>query len=188
MTSFNARKSAQVIAFLISKSGGTSLNVVKAIKLVYLGDRCSVAKFGFPILDEARVSMPRGPVNSSTYRHLNGEVDLDACGWSDFLEDRAEHQIGAKKNFSVEDLDELSEADIQCLEQVWEKFGEMNEWALVEYTHNRKNIPEWEDPHGSSNPIPLERMMTMLGIENADEQAALVEEYRRIDSVLNLRS
>lgn len=184
MTAFNARKAAQVIAFFISKSGGTSLNVVKAIKLVYLGDRCSVQKFGFPILDESRVSMPLGPVNSSTYRHVNGEADLEACGWSDFLEDRAQHQIGAKKNFSIEDLDELSEADIQCLEQVWAEFGGMHQWELVQYTHNRKNIPEWEDPKGSSNPIPLERMMTLLGIENADEQAALVEEHRHIDSVL----
>jgi uncharacterized phage-associated protein len=184
MASFNARKSAQVIAFFISKSGGTSLNVVKAIKLVYLGDRCSVQKFGFPILDEARVSMPRGPVNSSTYRHINGEADLDACGWSEFLEDRAQHQIGAKQNFSPDDLDELSEADIQCLEQVWTEFGAMNEWELVDYTHDRKNVPEWEDPNGSSNPIPLERMMTLLGIENADEQAALVEDHRHIDRVL----
>jgi hypothetical protein len=81
-------------------------------------------------------------------------------------------------------LDELSEADIQCLEQVWAEFGGMTQWELVRYTHDRKNVPEWEDPNGSSNPIPLERIMTLLGIENADEQAALVEEHRQIDSVL----
>jgi uncharacterized phage-associated protein len=184
MASFNARKSAQVIAFFISRSGGTSLNVVKAIKLVYLADRCSIQKFGFPILDEQRVSMPLGPVNSATYRHVNGEVDLEACGWSEFLEDRAQHQIGAKQNFSVEDLDELSEADIQCLEQVWSEFGEMHQWELVKYTHNRKNVPEWEDPNGSSNPIPLERIMTLLGIDNADEQAALVGDHQHIDRLL----
>src|SRR5689334_22344034 len=134
MSAFNARKSAQVIAFFISKSGASSINVLKAIKLVYLGDRRSIGKFGFPILDETRVSMPRGPVNSTTYRHVAGEVDLDECGWSEFLEARAQHQIGAKRIFSENDLDELSEADIQCLEEVWNEFGHMDQWQLVDYT------------------------------------------------------
>jgi hypothetical protein len=61
----------------------------------------------------------------------------------------------------------------------------MNQWQLVDYTHDRKNVPEWEDPNGSSNPIPLERIMTLRGIENADEQAALVEDHRHIDGVFN---
>ncbi|WP_445491031.1 Panacea domain-containing protein [Rhodopseudomonas sp. RCAM05734] len=189
MSAFNARKSAQVIAFLISKSGATSINVLKAIKLVYLGDRCSIEKFGFPILDETRVAMPRGPVNSTTYSHVNGEFDLDACGWSEFLEDRAQHQIGARRAFELDELDELSDADIECLDEVWGRFGHMNQWQLVDYTHDRSNVPEWEDPNGSSKPIPLERIMTLLSIGNADAQAALVEDHRHIDRVFSsLRS
>lgn len=187
--SFNARKSAQVIAYLIAKSGGSSLNVVKAIKLVYLGDRQSIKNFGFPILDETRVSMPLGPVNSMTYRHVNGEYDLDECGWSEFLEDKANHQIGATKKFSVDDLDELSDADIQCLDEVWAEFGHLNQWQLVNYTHDKNNVPEWEDPNGSSIPIPLERMMRYLNIENAEEQVSLVEDHQHLDRVFaSLRS
>jgi uncharacterized phage-associated protein len=181
---FNARKSAQVIAYFVTRNDNQSLNVLKAIKLVYLSDRASVRKFGFPILDETRVSMPRGPVNSSTYSHVNGDVvDLEGSGWTEFLEDRAQHQIGAKRAFSQDELDELSEADIQCLEEVWAEFGHMNQWELVAFTHDRNNVPEWEDPNGSSVEIPLERMMTLLGIPNADEQAKIVEEHRHIDRV-----
>jgi uncharacterized phage-associated protein len=184
MSAFNARKSAQVIAFFISKSGASSLNVLKAIKLVYLADRRSIQVYGFPILDEPRVAMPHGPVNSTTYSHVNGEHELES-GWSEFLEDRAEHQIGARRPIKIGDLDELSEADVQCLEHVWGEFGHMNQWQLVEFTHDRRNIPEWEDPNGSSKPIPLERIMTLLRVENADEHAELVQDHVNLDSVFD---
>lgn len=182
---FNARKAAQIIAFFIAKSGGNSINVLKAVKLVYLGDRQSIADFGFPITDDSHVSMPHGPVNSTTYRHVNGEYDLDACGWSEFLEDKANHQVGAKQKFDIDDLDELSDADIRSLSKVWDQFGHMNQWQLRDWTHDRKNVPEWENPGGSSLPIPLERILTLLQIENADEHADLIEDHRYLDRVFS---
>ena len=57
----------------------------------------------------------------------------------------------------------------------------MNEWDLRDWTHLKKNLPEWENPRGSSNPIPLERIMGALGIENGEEQASVVEEHRSVD-------
>jgi len=185
---FNARKAAQVIAYFIAKNGGNAIHVVKAIKLVYLADRQSITDFGFPVIDDVYVSMPHGPVNSNTYRHVNAEYDLDACGWSDFLQGKANHEIGATKKFERDDLDELSEADIQALDKVWEKFGPMDTWALRNWTHNRKNIPEWENPNGSSALIPLERILGFLQIENVDEQVSLIEDHKYIDNVFdNLR-
>lgn len=127
--------------------------------------------------------MPHGPVNSKTYSHVNGEYDLDGCGWSDFLEGRANYQIGAKGQITVDDLDELSDADIQALDKVWNKFGHMTKWQLRDWTHSRKNVPEWEDPRGSSSPIPLERILTLLQIENADEHADLIEDHKYIDRI-----
>lgn len=180
---FNARKAAQIIAFFITKSAGNSIDVLKAVKLVYLADRQSIADFGFPITDDSHVSMPHGPVNSATYSHVNGEYDLEACGWSDFLEGRANYKIGAKRKFTIDDLDELSDADVRALNKVWAKFGHMNKWQLRDWTHSRKNVPEWEDPGGSSLPIPLERILTLLQIENSDEHADLVEEHRYLDKV-----
>jgi uncharacterized phage-associated protein len=185
MATFNARKSAQVISFFIGKTGHHHINILKVVKLVYLADRRSIKKFGFPILDEERVSMPNGPVNSTTYSHACGEYDLDACGWSEYLEDRAHHEIGAKKSLALEDLDELSEADIACLDETWAEFGHMDQWQLVRWTHDRKNIPEWEDPNGSSKPIPLERILTALKIDNADENAAIVEGEQHLEGVLD---
>jgi len=75
--SYNARKAAQVIAYLAMKAGHARLPVLKAVKLVYLADRESLSRFGFPLLEEPQVSMPHGPVNSTTYSHINGEEDLE---------------------------------------------------------------------------------------------------------------
>lgn len=188
-SAFNARKAAQVISFFIMKNDWQYLDILKAIKLVYLSDRESISRYGFPILDEDHVSMPHGPVNSTTYRHVNGEYDLDECGWSEFLEDKANHQIGVARAFNVDDLDELSVADLKCMDEVWSRFGGMGKWEIRDWTHDRANVPEWEDPNGSSKPIPLERIMTLLGLENADLNASIAEEYRKIDRVFaNLKS
>lgn len=182
---FNAVKAAQVIAYLALKTPDHALDVLKAIKLVYLADRESIRRWGSPILNERRVSMPHGPVNSETYSHINGEHDLDECGWSLFLDDKANHVVAARPDVEIDRLDELSDADIQCLDAVWERFGGMNKWALRDWTHVRENVPEWENPEGSSRTIPLERIMTMVGVPNADCQAQLVNDQRDMLGLLS---
>ncbi|MGB0506998.1 MAG: Panacea domain-containing protein [Pikeienuella sp.] len=162
------------------------LDVVKAVKLVYLADRESVLRSGFPIQDEVRVSMPLGPVNSSTYSYINGEGNRAETGWSEFLNDRSDHRIGLINNdLSVNELDELSEAEIEALDAVWEKFGSYNKWDLVDWTHNADNVPEWEDPGRSSVEIPLERLMRALGIDNAVMQAELVKSLTYSKGIIN---
>jgi uncharacterized phage-associated protein len=175
---YNARKAAQVIAYLASKTSNGRLNVVKAVKLVYLADRESMARHGFPILDEDRVSMPLGPVNSTTYSLINGEEEDG--DWSKFLRDRANHELSVKPAAKDCNWDELSDADIAVLDKIWKKFGRMSQWELVKWTHDPNNIPEWEDPNGSSSIIPLSRIFKVMRIDNAAEQAALVDAHRRL--------
>jgi uncharacterized phage-associated protein len=177
---YNALKAAQVVAYLTQKSPNKIIDVLKVIKLVYLADRESIKRFGFPILDEPRVSMPHGPVNSVTYSHIQGEYDLEACGWSLYLSDRANHQVSVQSD-SPSGFDELSDADIQCLDNVWREFGHMQKWELRDWTHSPKNIPEWENPNGSSLPIPIERIMLALGIANGGEFADEIGSFHSID-------
>lgn len=176
--SYSPRKAAQTIAYFAIKNGRVPLNVVKAVKLVYLADRESVARSGFPIQDEVRVSMPHGPVNSSTYSFINGECDFGAGKeeWSEFLNDRSNHRIGlCRPDIEVDELDELSDAEVDVLEHVWDQFGRLGQWDLVKWTHESQNVPEWEDPGNSSYEIPLERMMRAVGVANASETAELAK-------------
>ena len=177
---YNPRKASQIVAFFALKTARQHLNVLKAVKLVYLADRENIAQFGFPILEERRVSMRHGPVNSYTYDHIKGEVwpEHDG-GWSEFVADRANHDVGlASGDISVDDLDELSDAEIATLETVWDKFGGMTQWQLVDYAHDKANVPEWEDPNETgqnSKTIEFENMLAAIGVPFHKEHAAEME-------------
>jgi uncharacterized phage-associated protein len=179
--SYEPKKAAHLIAALILKAGGQSINMLKAVKLVYLIDRESIRQFGFPVLDENRVSMPRGPVNSTTYSHINGEYDLDACGWSEILQDRANHKMALAQDLTPADLDELSDADLGCVDVVWAQFGHMTQWELVEWTHDPRNVPEWEDPNGGSTVIPIQRILHAVGVADAEAFVEAANAMKAID-------
>lgn len=184
--SYDPRKAAQTIAYFAVKNGRNPLNILKAVKLVYLADRESVRRYGFPIQDEPHYSLPHGPVNSTTYEFMKGEVPPHRSGgWGEFLTDRANHRIGLRdRDIDPDNLDELSDADIAVLDDIWDRFGHMDQWQLVDWTHDPHNVPEWEDPNGSSQPIPLRRMMDALGIENAADQEQIVQDSRRASAFL----
>ena len=92
--------------------------------------------------------MPHGPVNTTTYEFLKGEVHPDqAAGWREFLLDRSDHRIGLEnENIDPDDLDELSDADIAVLDAVWDQFGGVNQWQLRDWTRDPHNVPEWGRP------------------------------------------
>lgn len=180
---YEPKKAAQLIAALILRGQAKYINILKAVKLVYLADRESIRQYGFPILEEDRYSMPHGPVNSMTYRHLNGEMDLQTCGWSEVLRDRANHNIAlTNPNLTEAELDELSDADLACVEKVWAEFGHMTQWQLVDWSHDPTNIPEWEDPAGGSTKIPYRRILQALGVENVDELEFEMRAQKEIDN------
>lgn len=177
-TWFNERKAAQVAAFFCEKQG-RNIAVLKLIKLIYLADRASMAQTGFPITNDCLVSMPHGPVNSMTLNLVDGNVASEV--WSDLLRDRSNYMIGLRRDRSDEDIEELSELDLEILESVWKEFGHMDRWQIRDWTHN--NCPEWEDPNGSCAPIPHSRVLKYLGVENPEDLAADIAEDQHVDSV-----
>jgi uncharacterized phage-associated protein len=180
---YEPRKAAQLIAYLIGKSGSNSLNLLKVVKLVYLVDRESLARSGFPVLDEPRFSMPHGPVNSTTLDHLNGFYNLSPYNWADFLTDREHNVIGLSRDYiEREDLDELSDADVECADEVWRQFGGMDQWQLRDWTHDPQNVPEWQDPQGGREPITLLEILRALNVENAEEMAELSASLKTVDN------
>lgn len=176
---FNERKAAQVAAFFCCSEGG-NIDVLKLIKLIYLSDRKSMELSGFPITNDQFVSMPHGPVNSMTLNYVDGNAESKE--WSAFVRDRANYKVGsANKQLSDDDLDELSEFDLEILQHVWKQFGHMSKWEIRDWTHD--NCPEWEDPHGSANPIPVERILKYIGIPDAEHQAQEIKAHKKADRV-----
>lgn len=183
---YNPRKAAQTIAYLAIKNSKKPLDVLKAVKLVYLADRLSIQNYGFPIQDEYRASMKHGPVNLDTYSYIQGERSTSGGDWTIYLRDREDHKVAlADRTVDCDDLDELSDADIETLDKVWSVFGNMEKWDLVQWTHKPENVPEWEDPNGSSSRIPIGRLLSILGVENAAEHAEQLYEIERTDDSFN---
>ena len=178
---YNIRKAAQVTAFFAIKQGG-AIEVLKVAKLLYLADREFMSRYNFPILFDCFVSMPHGPVTSMTLNYING-MEEQRDHWEDFVVGRAGNKVGvSRQDMSFDELDELSDAEVHVLEATWDQFGHMSSWAVRNYTH--ANCPEWEDPHGSSNPIPYERVLKFLHKENSAEIADEIESQRSLDKFL----
>lgn len=161
---FQERKAAQVAAFFIFKAGG-SLEVLKLMKLMYLAERDSLERFGESITGDAFVSMPHGPVLSITLDHINHFVPSQNGGWNSWVSDKAGNKVALKDPSMLRDendLQALSEADLQSLQHIWQEYGHRSAWDLREMTHNGL-CPEWSDPHGSSRPIPMLKLLKVLG-------------------------
>ena len=164
-TLFNEKRTAQAAAFFLHRAGGR-LPLLKLMKLMYLAERESLRVYGEPITGDKLVSMPHGPVLSMTYDHMNGALDSVEGGWATWVDDRAGHDLALRDPSMIRtpeaDLLELSDGDLDVLDVVWAKFGHMSKFDLVKYTHG-DDCPEWVDPHGSSAPIPLDRLFSALG-------------------------
>lgn len=174
---FNIRKAAQVAAYFAIAEGG-SINVLKLTKLIYLADRGAMERYGFPILNDQLVSMNHGPVDSMTLDCING-VESENPAWSSFIGGRAGYQVGAAAGVSPDNLDELSRAEMDILRATWGQFGHMDKYAIRDYTH--AHCPEWEDPNGSSSPIPYDRVFKYLQKEDPIRLRDLVQEEKEID-------
>jgi uncharacterized phage-associated protein len=179
---FNTRKAAQVVAFFAIRQGG-AINVLKVAKLIYLADRLNMEKFDFPITGDNFVSMDHGPVNSITYDCING-MQGERFEWEQFVTDRAGYTVGlSQAGLSEDALDQLSDAELETLGEIWEKFGGMTKYEVRDWTHD--HCPEWEDPNGSSSPIPFARVFKYLGKAAAESLESQIKAERRIQAAFS---
>ncbi len=160
---FNVNKTTHLAAHMIERSGG-SLNILKLVKLLYICDREFMKAHAKPITFDRFVSMPHGPVLSSTYDLMTG------CGmpenqevWNDIISDRENHTISLNNNSFTSSL---SNIEIRVADFVYETFKAFSQWELVEFTH--ENFQEWVDPNGSSKPIRYQDVFMAIGYKKQD--------------------
>ena len=178
---FDATKVAHMVAYFLIKEGG-KMPYLKIMKLLYLADREKLLRKGFSMSEDTLVSMDQGPVLSNTLDLIKGVKREET--WNSLISEKQDYHIALKKNIEVEDLNELNPSDLKILECVWNNFGRMNQWDLVNHTH--KACSEWKDPEGSSSPIPFIDIFRAFGM--SEEQAKIanqrIEEQKQIDDFL----
>lgn len=151
---FKERKATQVAAQLLQKAGG-NMSYMKLIKLMYLIERKVLAETGRPVTFDHYVSMDHGPVLSRTYNLINeGNPPGVSSLWQECISDPEHYSVELNQPCSPDDL---SEVELRAIDAVYDEFGWMNKWDLVEKLHE---LPEWQDPEGSSIPIKYHDILT----------------------------
>lgn len=180
----NETKVSQMAAYLLLRRG-SRMSILKLVKMLYLADRESLTRYGFSMSGDNAVSMDHGPALSATLDLLNGCMRSQPGGWEHWVSDRENHEVSLAREADFDDLDELSEADQGVLDTIWNKFGNMSRWEIVDYTHEQ--CPEWENPYGSSNPIPFKRILGFTGWkELAEEQSKEIERQDRVGYIFSV--
>jgi len=174
---FSEEKAAQIAAYFLRLRGG-QMSYLKLMKLMYLADRESMARYDEPMTDDSWFSMDKGPVLSTVLDLFQGGSRTGA--WERWVAGADNHEVRLAKEIREEDdFDELSDADREMLDAVWVEHGKKTRWDLVDYTHD--HCPEWRDPHRSALPISPQDMLRALGREKeeANQLASQIFERRR---------
>jgi uncharacterized phage-associated protein len=159
---FDLRKAAQEASVLLKKATDNTMPYMKLIKLLYLADRESLRRYGFPISGDKPVAMPHGAALSAICDFASGKAKDDV--WSGFIAtERYDAKLVADAGVEL-----LSPADIEILEDVFEQFGDCDQWELSCLTHDLHEYKK-NDPGKSSRPIPLADIVE--GIERTSDLA-----------------
>lgn len=168
--SFDEDKTAQLAAYLTSKSGGEIYHLM-LMKLLYISDRNALASLGHTISDDNYASMNYGPVLLNTLSLIDGSVRSTHGLWSKLLSPSRNYKISLLSEGTV-DTSFLSEAELAIADSVFAQFGAMDRFELADKTHE---FAEWNDPNGSALPIKYQDILKAVGFDDVDADSVLQE-------------
>jgi uncharacterized phage-associated protein len=165
---FNEAKATQAAARFLSLRGG-QMSYMKLIKLLYIVDRQALLRWGRPVTTDRYVSMDRGPVLTHTLELITGGVPPNQRSvWADHISEPEHYLVRLHTEAGT---DELSDAEIALIEEVFAKYGAMNRWKIVDLVHT---FPEWQNPDGSAIPISYSDILKAGG--KTDLEVAAIED------------
>lgn len=134
------KKATQALNLLARKKDG-KINKMKAIKLIFLADRLHLRKYGRPIVGDMYWAMKLGPVGSLTKNvaelsNISEDALIYAKKYIKPIDEKKQTLISLKQ----EDLSVFSKTDLECIESVYNKFSDKDQFELAEITHK---FPEW---------------------------------------------
>lgn len=174
---FDERKATHLAAYLLQKKDDKTLYILKLMKLMYIVDRNALMQLGHPVTFDNYVSMPHGPVLSCTYSLMGGMVPDNAGIWNAMISDKDDHKVSAID--CETSCDSLSQAEMEIADQVFDEYGNVPRFELVEITHR---FPEWKDPEGSSLPLSYTDILQAANFES-DEITSILDELEAQDKI-----
>jgi uncharacterized phage-associated protein len=111
----------------------TELDFHKIFKIMYFAEQKHLAKYGRMITKDSYIRMPKGPVPSYAYNvfqiiRSNNRI----FEFNDYFKIKGKFKVEALVNY---DSDELSETDIECLNESFNENINLNFDELTEKSH-----------------------------------------------------
>lgn len=154
-TKFNERKATQVAARFLA-AAGNRMHYIKLLKMMYMADREALARWGCPLTNDKYFSLDYGPILSAV-KNLMVEEPQQRSFWNDHISSPSKYQI---ELIDEAGSDELSRAEENLVDEIFNKYRRMDRWQLIEKSHE---LPEWQDPQGSSIPIEIADILQAVG-------------------------
>lgn len=176
---FDLDKTIQACAVLFKESG--QMSQPRLLKLLYTADRESLKETGRTVTGDQVVAMEQGPVLSRTYNVIKGNWH-GVERWSRFIENVGKRDLRLLADPGV---DALSPYEVEKLQEVASRFDAVDDWSVVEKTHE---YPEWKKNQpsgGTTKEIPTADILDAVGMsEHKDEILREAESYARIEQAL----
>jgi len=173
---FDANKVAQATAYMLKSMNEKRHNFMALLKMLYIADRQSLKETGFPITGDTYAAMKHGPVLSRTYDLMKTsedwpEKDSEERLWTEhFRRDNCDLCLLRDPGSG-----ELSEYEMEKLQDVCRRFGARDRFELADFTHT---FPEWKknDPGDSSVTIELTDLLD--AVDRGNDIEAILQSAR----------
>ena len=176
---FRSQKAAQICAYFATQSGG-QIEKLKLIKLAYLAERQFLSTYRHPMLFDDFYSLPHGPICSSTLNGIDGVIHQDL--WNDYITRHGTDVIYATQAVDRNDLDHISDAEMEVLSNVWRKYARMTASQIRNYTH--RHCDEYTETEKESIPISYREIFSALGEDEAAEIAEDISDLVKLEGIL----
>ena len=166
-----------VLLYIISHSEERKRDVYSIVKTAFYAQQISFAKWGSPIFNDEICALPFGPAPSNLYgvlrmaRGEEREIGFHRYDDMHLASDAIDYE---NERFSVReepDLDYLSRADVECLDEAIKKVAAMSFDEIVSATHGE----EWARVY--NNAIPGRKVMDNLNIAREGGASEAIVEY-----------
>lgn len=176
-TKFNELKATEAATTLLALTETKSADYLWIIKMLYFIDREALKRWERPITYDHYVAMPHGPVLSTIYNII--KKNSPSVVWKQYILTRPkDYQVAL--NGRPAPKRKLSDAETDLISEMFQKYGHLSGKELEEISHH---LPEWHDPHGSSNPIPLSKVLNVL--EYKQEDITRIESELKAEEEIN---
>ena len=182
MTNYDSKKLAELVLFILGKTGG--VDFYHAFKILYFAEMKHLAKWGSGIVPDEFCALKYGPVPTRLYdavKELNNPRMILSEELSEVIQFAGEDATDVLLPKREADLKYISKSEIEALEQSIEENKSLTFGQLMRKSHDEA----WEEANRRTNGTNVISPVSMARVLNADDaMLEYIEEQMQIESAL----